>query len=56
MDGAPVWTQLAEVALRAQNCDQAPTSPYDFSPGKEDGVCIWKSDVQVLTVLAVNRT
>ena len=22
MDGAPVWTQLAEVALRAQNCDQ----------------------------------
>ena len=22
MDGAPVWTQLAEVALRAQNCEQ----------------------------------
>ena len=31
-------------------------SPYDFSPGKEDGVCIWKSDVQVLTILVVNRT
>jgi len=52
MDGAPVWTQLAEVALRAQNCDQG----ADIAPGKEDGVCIWKSDVQVLTVLAVNRT
>jgi hypothetical protein len=46
----------AEVALRAQNCEQSADIAYDFSPGKEDGVCIWKSDVQVLTVLAVNRT
>ena len=39
-----------------RTANRTPTSPYDFSPGKEHGVCIWKSDLQILTVLAVNRT
>src|SRR6202043_1806519 len=39
-----------------RTANRTPTSPYDFSPGKEHRVCIWKSDVQVLTVLAANRT
>src|SRR6266478_4878861 len=44
------WSVDVEIA------NAIPTSPYDFSPGKEDGVCIWKSDVQVLTIPAVNRS
>ena len=38
-----------------RTASRTPTSPYDISPGKEHGVCIWKRDVQVLTVLAANR-
>ena len=30
-------------------------SARNFPAGKEHGVCIWKSDLQVLTVLAANR-